>query len=42
LKNLLISIFTLEDAKKVAKKFRLSKDFNWADCVESILKEKKS
>jgi hypothetical protein len=31
----LTSIFTLADATKLQEKFRLSKDFKWADCVES-------
>ncbi len=31
--------FTLADAIKLSRKLRLSKDFNWVDCVESILKD---
>jgi hypothetical protein len=34
--NLLTSTFTLADATNLQEKFRLSKDFNWADYVESF------
>jgi hypothetical protein len=35
----LTSVFTLANATKFQEKIRLSKDFNWADCVDSILKD---
>jgi hypothetical protein len=35
----LTPIFTLADATKLQENFRLSKDLNWADCVEFILKD---
>jgi hypothetical protein len=38
-KNLLTSILTLADAAKLQEKFKLKKNYNWTDCVESILKD---